>query len=107
MDVRTALNDYYGSITLLRPLVQQGYRQRLEVFVKWCEENDIQLEQINDKVTQAFVAHLKNTHKPNKASKTELSSFTLMGYVRNIQFWLNWCLGEETYDSILSPRVVN
>jgi integrase/recombinase XerD len=108
MDVRTALNDYYSSITLLQPLTQAGYRQRLDVFCAWCEAQQppIALEHINAQAVNRFVEHLKVTHKSHKVAYPELSTFTLVGYVRNIQFFLNWCLGEEAYDTILRPSTI-
>lgn len=107
MDVRTTLEDYYGSITLLRPLVQQGYHQKLDVFLAWCEAENIQLEQINANAVNRFVEHLKSTHTSHKASKPELSSYTLAGYVRVILSFLIWCLSEEAYDNYVKPRVVS
>ena len=106
MQIREALQDYYGSITLLRPKVQAGYKQRLDVFCAWCESQGITLEHINANVVNTFVAHLKATHVSHKAGKPELSTFTLAGYVRNIQQWLNWCLYEEAYDAVVKPRIV-
>ncbi len=108
MDVRTALQDYYGSITLLEPKTQLGYHQCLDVFCAWCEAQQppIALEHITANVVNRFVEHLKATHTPHKAGKPELSTFTLARYVRCVQFLLNWCMGEEAYDTILRPSAI-
>src|SRR6266571_9299461 len=92
-----ALQDYLESIKNLRPLTQQGYRQRLEVFYAWCNEHDIDLGKINAKAVNQFVEHVRDTHKSHHASKPQISSQTLAGYVRYIRCFLNWCTDSSDY----------
>src|SRR5437763_3782792 len=93
-----ALQDYLESIKYLRPMTQQGYQQRLEVFYAWCNEQGIALSKINAKAVNQFVEHVRDTHKSHHASKPQIASQTLAGYVRCIKCFLNWCLDSSNYE---------
>ena len=102
-----ALQDYLESIKNLRPLTQQGYRQRLEVFYAWCNEHEIALGKINAKAVNLFVEHVRDTHKSHHVSKPQISSHTLAGYVRVILAFLNWCIDSSDYEQFVDPNVIH
>src|SRR5690348_16958213 len=106
MDIRPVVEEYLGSIKRLKPLTQDGYKRRLEVFCNWCELNLVELEHIKNTVIDTFVEHLRETHRSHYVNKPELSTHTLAGYVRVILCFLNWCLEEEKYDQVVKASAI-
>ncbi len=107
MNIREVAQEYFTSITTrLDYRTRASYVQRLNVFVAWCEVNQVQLEQVNNLVVHRFLKHLYETHKPPKATRTHLSMQTLAGYVRVIRAFLIWCLEDDRYGDFVNYRTV-
>jgi integrase/recombinase XerD len=99
MDIREAYNNYILAIQHLGTRTQKDYRQKLSVFVAWCEsqQKPIKLEQVSNVTFTWFVAHLKKTHPSHKTGSDSLSTQTLAGYYRVVKAFLNWCTEDEEY----------
>src|SRR6266704_30711 len=106
MIVSEAANEYLASIKSLRPRTQKGYTQRLRVFCDWCAEYDVNLEQINRRVVDGFVEYLKSGHSSRYNTHSQISTYTLAGYVRVISAFLNWCLEDDQYSQYVSVSTV-
>lgn len=106
MDVSVVLLDYLASIKQLRRETQAGYHQRLSVFVQWCTQQGVSLEQINNRNVQAFLEWLVANHKPHKTGQAKLSTHTLAGYIRCIWAFLYWCLDDEEYGQYVKLATV-
>ena len=106
MDVSEALVDYLAGITHLAAGSQLSYTQHLTVFSDWCVTQKVSLEQVNNKSVQLFLVSLKTTHKPHKHGKTQLSSATIVDYVRSLKTFLNWCLADEEYSQYVKAQMV-
>lgn len=106
MEIADALVDYLQSIKHLETGSQLGYQQRLTVFAAWATLQGIALEQVNNRHVQAFLAWLKEHHRPHKAGKTELSTHTLAGYIRCIWAFLYWCLADEEYQGYVRLQTI-
>src|SRR5438067_10667926 len=65
------------SIKRLTPRTQKGYRQRLGVFIEWCENNHITLQEIRNVAVDDFVEHLRAHHHSAYHSRSEVSTHTL------------------------------
>jgi len=117
------LSDYLVSphVKGLSPRTQEEYRQELTFFAEWCKSHQIRTEkgkrgvvsgdglmlhQIDQYVVSAFLDDLKATHKPNKKSRSEISTYTVAGYVRVIKSFLNWCLLDPEYGKYTSSAVI-
>jgi integrase/recombinase XerD len=77
------------------------------VFSAWCRDENILLHHINNVVVDDFVEHLRMTHKPHKAGQTELSTYTLAGYVRVIKSFLSWCVLHDDYGKHVKATTVS
>lgn len=106
MDILTAITDYLLDIKHLGEKTQILYQSRLTVFSQWCIEQNIQLEQINNRNVQRFLEHVKATHKPHKTGRVEISSRTLVGYVSIIWTFLYWCLDVDEYENYVKLKTV-
>ena len=107
MNIREVAQDYLASITTrLNPRTRAGYSRRLNVFVAWCESNQVQLEQVNNELVHRFLKYLYETQKPYGAARTHLSIHTLQGYLRVIRSFLMWCLEGDRYTDFVSYRTV-
>jgi integrase/recombinase XerD len=127
--VRDAVNDFLAStdVKRLRPKTQEEYTYVLVTFADWCgthalshdrkentwkaikprEKHDpISLGHVNDQVVYLFLEHVKDTHKPTKATATKLSSHTFALYVKDIKRFLNWCCTDEQYSEHVSLNTV-
>ncbi|HEX9503837.1 MAG TPA: tyrosine-type recombinase/integrase [Patescibacteria group bacterium] len=119
--VQEVTQEYLSSphVRKLSPRTQEEYQQELGVFSDWCSCRQIcnekgkreviageglMLHQIDQHAVQFFLEHLQVTHKPTK--KSELSTYTLAGYVRVIKSFLNWCLQDEQYGCCTSSVVI-
>lgn len=108
MRVREAADDYLASLKLLQPLTVTGYRQRLAIFCDWCESQQppVELEQIRRVVVDSFVAFLSDTRTPHKVEKSQISTYTLQGYVAAILAFLHWCLDDEEYSQCVKAATI-
>lgn len=122
--VQEAVDGYLATahVKQLAAKTQLEYRKELDVFGAWCamhtliqdtkhgqqsvmplthdlEKPPITLDLVTDYVVHCFLDHLRTTHKPNKTGQTELSTYTLAGYVRVIKSFLNWCLLDAQYSA--------
>jgi len=106
ISVEEAATEFLASIEYLSVRTQQDYAQRLTVFAHWCADNALTLRQIDHKTVSAFVAWLKASKAPLKPGATELSSYTLVGYVRVIKTFLNWCIESDEFTASVSANAV-
>lgn len=120
ISVRTALNDFLASADVKRllPKTQDEYRYQIGQFADWCgtyslvqSQKDsswsvvkvrekyppVTLHRVNAQAVHLFLEHLRETHKPSKNGKEELSTHTLASYVKDIKRFLNWCVEDELY----------
>ena len=90
-----------------------GYKQRLYEFCDWIDQENMKRKQngfdayyldgITSHVIDDFIIYLKAEHKPHRKTSTEISSATIVGYVRCIKIFLNWTLEDEEYGEQLRP----
>lgn len=106
ISVSEAVDDYLASIKRLKPATQQEYTYKLGIFVDWCEKKRIYLGDITARVVDDFLEHMKQTHKPRKSEKEEISTRTLASEVRIIKIFLNWCVQDEQYSEYVKPVVI-
>jgi len=106
MEVSIVLLDYLAGVKQLGVKTQIGYRQRLTVFAEWCALQGIELEQVNNRTVQEFLAWLSESHKPHKTGQEKISTHTLAGYVRCIWALLHWCLDDEEYSEYVKLPTV-
>ena len=107
MNIREVAQEYFTSITTrLNHRTRASYVQRLNVFVDWCEVNQVQLEQVNNELVHRFLKHLYETHEPYGTTRTHLSMQTLAGYLRVIRAFLIWCLENDRYADFVNYRTV-
>ncbi|SRR6266550_1207209 len=121
--VQEVIQEYLVSphVKNLSSRTQDEYQQELGVFSDWCKCRQIvnekgkrtavfgeglMLHQIDQYSIQLFCEHLQATHKPTKKSRSEISSYTLAGYVRVIKSFLNWCLLDPQYGNYTSSAVI-
>lgn len=128
--VPDVVSDFLSSVEVKSLVVktQKEYTYTLGVFAKWCStsaltqnkkdsswavvksrdhHDPIYLHKINEQVVYLFLEHLQETHKPSKASNTELSSSTFALYVKNIKRLLNWCLLDDVYSDHVKAVTVS
>ncbi len=106
MEVKKAVEQYLQSIKRLEFQTQQGYKARLLVFVEWCEQQGVQLEQIRNIIIDDFVQHLYTNRRSHSHTKPQLSTYTATGYVRCIKTFLGFCLDEEEYQPFVKYAVI-
>ncbi|MFL5625969.1 MAG: hypothetical protein ACJ788_10300, partial [Ktedonobacteraceae bacterium] len=46
-------------------------------FAKWCQSQQVTLNQVNTRQVDLFLDHIKATHKPRHSHKREMSTYTL------------------------------
>ncbi len=102
MNVSDAVSDYLLDQMHLDKGTVQGYSHRLTTFASWCEENGVELEQVNNRQVQSFLQWLRENKKPQKKGQEQLSSFTTAGYTLCIKIFLTWCQKDEEYSSYTS-----
>ena len=108
ISVQEAVASFLTSLHVkhLRPKTQSEYRSELGFFAAWCQSLHITLDQVNAKQVDAFLDHIKATHRPRQAHKQEISTYTLNSQVRVILTFLNWCLDDEEYSHHVKADVV-
>lgn len=121
--VSEVISEYLSSphVKKLSPRTQEEYRMELGIFSDWCQGIQIVnekgkrrsvsgdglfLHQVDQYAVSLFLDHLQATHKPTKKSRSEISTYTLAGYVRVIKSFLNWCLLDPQYGQFVSSTVI-
>jgi site-specific recombinase XerD len=72
-------------------------RERLDVFISWCEAQGITtLDGVTPNIARAFVLHLqqRETAYQRRAKRTPLAPATIQGYVRVVRAFFHWCQHE-------------
>jgi integrase/recombinase XerD len=128
--VQDAVKDFLASaeVKSLAKSTKDEYTYVLGVFAKWCGEHSIVqnrdhrtwsapladedhppifLSRVNDQVVSLFLGYLQATHKPSRKDSTELSSATLVLFVKDIKRLLNWCLMDDLYSKHVMARTVS
>lgn len=116
MDIEEAIQEFLAAQKHLQPLTVMGYEQKLTVFSAWIvasnkkkskdQRKKIKLDAINVLVVNAFVEHLKATHRSHKAGATSVATQTVIGYVRVLKTFLFWCLDDEEYSQHVKASTV-
>jgi integrase/recombinase XerD len=106
MEVSDALVDYLADIRHLATKTQVVYRQKLLVFARWCSAAGVQLQQVNNRKVQEFLAWLKANHTSHNTGVNEISTRTANNYVTNIRTLLHWCLDDEEYSQYVKIQTV-
>jgi len=95
--VSYAVNEYLSWAKSRHNLTAEsykGYQYKLGVFVEFCEQHTICLEQIRRKVVNDFISHLRKSHS-SRTPGVPITDRTLSGYVRAIKTMLYWCIRED------------
>jgi integrase/recombinase XerD len=107
VNVLEAITDYLCDQGHLEKRSLKSYRQRLSVFGKWCEQEHIELENINNRVVQTFLDYLREYHASSRRDRP-ISSHTIYDYTNYIVIFLHWCLRDEEHAQYVSlARVEN
>jgi site-specific recombinase XerD len=106
MEVQDAVTDYLLDITHLEKRTQGVYASRLTVFAAWCKDVGYSLEQVNNRMVQAFLAHVRATRRPHKKGQASLSTHTIAGYVRFIRTFLYWCSRDEEHSQYVKLQTI-
>ncbi|GCE17552.1 hypothetical protein KDK_13520 [Dictyobacter kobayashii] len=127
MPVAEAIHNYLHDPRLKRlsPRTREEYVYELGVFGQWCTHHTLEqhgrqwtatadhnsphpvmLHQLNDRTIDLFVEHIRATHRPWKAGRQEMSSYTFAGYVRVIKSFLSWCARDDEYSAHITPLAV-
>jgi site-specific recombinase XerD len=104
MDVRQAVQEYLDAKRPLSRATQKGYRRRLMTFVAWCEEQQLQLEQLSARHIRTYT-DVMSQRKGVKGETLAPSSVGL--YVRTVKTFLSWCVKEEDEDFMVAPKMVS
>lgn len=103
MNVRTALAEFSHAKLSLSSHTQRGYKGRLLVFATWCEEQQLQLEQLSARHIRSFIEVVSQrtgrNGGPVKSSVVRLCAET-------VKVFLSWCSKEEEFEDLISPKVV-
>ncbi|GHO44569.1 tyrosine-type recombinase/integrase [Ktedonospora formicarum] len=102
--VKSGIEDFLAEKDTLETKTLNWYTQKLAVFSAWCENESIELEDINKRTVVAFQNHLKASRSPRK--DTNLSSYTIAGYIQVIKTFLTWCTGDDEYEDIVNERAI-
>lgn len=130
VSVLTAVQDFLASaeVKRLNPKTQAEYTYTLTTFGQWCAEHalsldrktntwtaikarekhdPIMLHRVDNQVVYCFLEHVRTTHKPAKATNTQLSPATLVLYTKDIKRFLNWCSVDDLYCEHVSMLTVH
>lgn len=108
--VLQALEEYEYAISELEESTQQGYKQRLLRFAKWCQSKRYYVKTLTPVIVAQYLQELRNN-----ASETTgdlLASSTLHGHMRYIRTFLFWCakpphryISKEIPENLVMPKV--
>jgi site-specific recombinase XerD len=102
MRVSQAVDDYRYSILDLSPPTQRWYVQKLELFAEWCDQEQIDLENLKASHVRRFIEGLRS--RTNQQTGKTISSYTLRGYAQVIKGFLNWCAKEDGLEELVSEK---
>lgn len=103
MKVREAVEEYSYAVKDLGVRTQSLYTQRLSVFVGWCEEHELELEDIKISHIRRFTQSIKGRVAPK--TSTPISTYTVHGYVQVVKSFLLWCGKEEDIEGVVRERL--
>lgn len=103
MDVRAAVAEFYHAKHSLSSHTQRGYKTRLSVFVAWCEEQGLQLEGLTARHIRSFIEVVgsREGHHGGPLRKS-----TLRIYAMTVKVFLSWCIQEEEFEDLVTPKVL-
>jgi site-specific recombinase XerD len=78
-----------------------GYRQYLSHFAEWCEQNNLEMENLKRGVVRRYITELRD--RPNSKDGKPLSDWYVHGHARTLRTFLRWCGQEEDLSDIISP----
>jgi integrase/recombinase XerD len=107
VDIAPVITDYLSDLGHLNKRSRKHYQQQLRTFASWCEQENIALEQVNNRTLHAFLDWLRE-HRSSSRSGQPISSRTVWDYANNIVVFLHWCMRDEDYTSYVTlARVKN
>jgi site-specific recombinase XerD len=99
MKVSVAAQEYEIACHHKSPDTQDWYRQKLDVFADWCDNEGIAVEEILPTHVRRFTDVISS--RVNRQKGTPVTAHTLHGYVQVIKAFLHFCAKEE----FTPPRV--
>jgi site-specific recombinase XerD len=102
MHVSEAVEEYSYAILKHSPATQEWYLSRLKPFTEWCEQQNLQLEDVKPTQVRKYIEQVRTT--PSKTTGKLLSSYTVHGHARTIRAFLNFCTKEEGLDELVSIK---
>lgn len=103
MQVSQAVEEYSYAILDLSPHTQRWYVEKLEVFVEWCEEQHILLENIRVADIRAFIEAVRKRTNPHTGRP--LSTYTVHGYAQVVKGFFNFCINEDRLEELVSDKL--
>ena len=109
LSLSEAIDDYLFDARKLSPNTYRWYQQKLAVFARWCQQQDIPtMAQVTARDVRRFLDSLDSRHNPRTGMP--LTSNAKHGYIQVVKQWLRWCGREgycaaDLYDRIKLPRV--
>src|SRR4051812_179568 len=99
MDVREAYEEFIHAKYGLSPHTQRGYKTRLALFVEWCEEQGLALEQLTARQVRTFIEAVS---KRTGRTGGPLKQSTVRIYALTIKVFLSWCSKEEEFEDLIT-----
>lgn len=99
--VSDAVETYMYAVASRSPQTLSKYQEQLKVFIGFCEERGVYLEQITPKVFREFVETVA-CRVDRRTGKTVVAR-TVSEYAGNIKTFLNWCSTYEDYLGCVKP----
>jgi site-specific recombinase XerD len=103
MDVRSAVEEFFAAKLTLSKHTQKNYRVHLTVFVAWCEEQGLQLENLTARHIRTFIEVVSRRNSPYGGT---LKRSTIQQYAIAVKAFLKWCMKEEDFETMVSPKVI-
>ncbi len=103
MLVIEAVEEYSYAILRHAPRTQTWYLSTLKVFVEWCVQEKLILEEIKQTDIRRFIESIRKRTNPRTGKP--VTSFTVHGYARSVKCFLSWCSKEDGIDTLVSERL--
>jgi len=79
----------------------------LTVFSAFCEQRNIGISDINNRIITDFVEYLKESRPANKRGATQVSSWTVANFIRQVKSMLKWAAEDElTYSDYVDANTI-